>query len=231
MNTKKIYITFFIIILILILILTLLAIKIIPCGTKTYEIREKAQISIPKISIVKSEEECVDMLDIQFDRNSPNHNEKKICINKITFDTILNQNSTIKILEKSIQENKSILCNNNRIVYYCGGLTILDYGIEKEGFINTFYIKFVNHIIDADDCYIIKDVNNFEYDYNTYMVNEEDQKNKKLKTEFQYLDKDGNKYDVYTTCSECLKIKNGVGFFNSFRSMMSDGYIDMQNFN
>lgn len=185
------------------LILIILGIKFIPFGSKSYSNKKlSTTLTVPRLSFFK--EEC--------------------CMFSATFKSFRSKNSLQKELDKIIEKYEKKTCNNKTIYYDSANeITIYEYGV-KSGFpFNTYYINYDKVNMSNDDCNVITDPTKIEYNY----YHADDDQREELSALYQYLNSNGNKYDVYSDCYMCLSIKKGMGYSDSFENMLQSSYISM----
>ncbi len=192
-------------------------------GTKEYSKDIEGVLIFSKTSKLYKYEECKDFYLLNYDDNHQRLKDvEKKCINRVVFKTFKNK----KEIEEELNEKyETQLCNNEKRFYDSkNNFTIINYSIEKENKLSKFLnIDYINGKINIDDCNMVFSDIEYGYDYSY-----KSHSNKFL--DYQYYDKDGKIYKVYSDCVDCLTIKNGTGTNMTFRSMLNYEYIDMNIF-
>ncbi len=191
------------IVAIVILILIIIGIKFIPFGSKSYSNEKMSStLTIPRLSFFK--EEC--------------------CMFSATFISFRSKDSLQKELDKIVEKYEKKTCNNKTIYYdSINEITIYEYGVKEGLLFNTYYINYDKVNISNDECNVITDFTKIEYDY--YHV--ADDQREEMSVHYQYLNSNGNKYNVYNDCNKCLSIKKGMGYDTTFENMLNSSYMSM----
>lgn len=187
-----------VIIIFILFILLILMFKIIPFQSKIYSNKKNnIKINIPTLSI-----------SIE-DKN-----------NKLKLIS-LNSKKNIKKIYDSLEDN---LCHSTIYKYdKKNNITIRNVKINSIIFVNIVEIDYYTRKYTNDECNRIIDYKKIKYKYYSPKSDEKEP----MQVRFKYLNKDGKKYDVYSECLRCLEIKRGMGYYATFKDMLSYGYMSM----
>lgn len=211
---------------IVILIAVIFILKFLPLGEKKYYLDEQRYIEGPKLSTYKIDE-CVEDYKLFYDWTEDKDEVRTVCVNKITFKSLSSKLILELNRDNMLEKFNQKLCNNSHYLYDNGEYVLLtDFGIEKGLLFNTYYIKYIIGGINNGNCLMIKDSDKVELLYDSSYRSVEN-KDDIYTISYQYLNKDGKKYNVHSDCGDCLIIKNGMGKGTSFKEMLMSSYIDM----
>lgn len=211
---------FILLTLVLLIVLGFIFLKNISFGTKYYNISNNKNLYILKNSFFVSNQ-CDGYWENYYN-GEVYGDEKKLCINKIKFKTFLSKKSIKRNLQNLVKKYEEKTCRN-KTTYTDSNLTIIDFGIEETGLLNTYYISYIDGNININDCNIVDDYKNIEYKYDYSYIPKE----KILEPEYKYMANNGKLYEVYTDYSDGLLIKNGSGEYHSLPTMLKFNYMDM----
>ncbi len=201
-------------------------IKNIPLGEKKYFLDNERYIKGPRMSFI-SNEECVDTFDLWFEGGARLSEPNKKCVNQVSFKSF-SSNMIVELnRDNMIEEFNQKLCNNSFYIYDNNYVTVTDYGINKGFLFNTYYVKYFVGDSPNYTCLMITDEDKVELLYD-YSYKSKDTDKDIYNVDYQYLNSDGNLYDVHTDCGDCLIIKNGTGKASEFKEMLRSSFIDME---
>lgn len=187
-----------IIIIIIVFILLILMLKIIPFESKIYHNKKNnIKINVPTLSIT-IENKTNKLKLISLNSKKNIKNIYDSLDDRLCHSTIYKYDKKNNIIIKNIKINSMLFVNVVEINYYTG--------------------KYTN-----DECNKIIDYKKIKYKYYTPKSEEKEP----MQRRFKYLNKDGKKYDVYSECLRCLEIKRGMGYYATFKDMLSYGYMSM----
>lgn len=191
-------------ILLVIIVLFIIGVKFIPFGSKSYTNKQMAStLIIPRLSFF----------------------EKECCMFSTTFRSFRSVDSLQKELNKIMKKYEKKTCNNKTVYYDSKNkITIYEYGVENGLLFNTYYINYDNVTMTNDDCNEITDFKKIEYKY--YHI-PDNQERDSLSIHFKYLNENDKLYNVYTDCRDCLSLKKGMGYWETFENELSSSYISM----
>lgn len=187
--------------LLIVFIIIILGIMFIPFCSKNYHSKKlNSSFNIPRFSLYKESKDK----------------------NIVTFITIKNKNILKFEMDRIINKLEKKTCHYDTYYYDKeNDITIEDFKIDTKLLFNEISVRYKKGKYSNEECNIITDPTRIEYSY--FHIDEINE----LKPLYKYLNKDGNLYDVYTTCDYCLSIKKGMGYFSYFEELLQSSYMSM----
>ncbi len=208
----------------------LLIVIVILCVMINIEKKYKTYFSLPYIKYI--EKDCSEKMVYHFDEKDKYSSKgKETCMVNTYFTSLKNYKSVDKKIKRIISNSDKKLCNNNNYTYYDkkDDITIINYNIKQDKLYSKYYISYIKGKISNNNCKLIDDYTKVEYGYDKSNLPKEN-KYKITDKQYVYSHEDGNVYNVYSDCPNCLTIKNGVGKMTTLVDMLKGNYIKMNTF-
>lgn len=188
-----------------VIILSIICLKSIPYGTTTYKMPNSGiYLKAPKFSMFK--EEC--------------------CMFSSSFQSLRSKFLLEVELERMMNDYEKIVCHNQDVYYDKNtNITITDYGVKSGLLFNEFYITYDKGYPTNNECSVVTDATKMTYqiDYSS--------KNKHgicyHPDTFQYVNEDGNSYNVHYTCFGDILFQSGMNKMHPLNNLLSMGWVSM----
>lgn len=152
--------------------------------------------------------------------------EKECCMFSATFKSFRSQFMLQLELEHMMNDYEKITCHNQTVYYdKKENMTITDYGVTNKLLFREFYITYQKGYPTNNECSVVTDATKMTYQIDYRLKNEHGICYHPDK--FQYLNEDGQIYDVHYDCFGDILFQSGMNKMHPLNSLLSMGWVSM----